>query len=46
MARDERMCTIERNDESELNQKLPTLASRCNDIQTDVIIVVLYLLRA
>ena len=34
------MCTIERNGESELEQKLLTPASRDNGIKTDVVVFV------
>ena len=34
------MGTIERNEKSKLKQKLPTLASRDNDIKTNVAVVV------
>ena len=34
--------TIERNDKSELEQKLPTPASRDNAIKTDVVVVADY----
>ena len=33
------MRTIEKNGDSELKQKLPTPASRDNDIKTDVVVV-------
>ena len=33
------MCTIEKNGESELKQKLPTPACRDNGIKTDVVVV-------
>ena len=33
------MCTIERNGESELEQKLLTPTNRNNDIKTDVIVL-------
>ena len=39
MASKERMCTIERNGDSELKQTLPTLASRDKDIKTDFDVV-------
>ena len=35
------MCTIERNGESELEQKLPTPASWDNGIKTDVVVVII-----
>ena len=34
------MCTIQRNGESKLKQKLPTPTSRDNGIKTDVVVVV------
>ena len=37
------MCTIERNGESKLEQKLPTPASWDNGIKTDVAVVFFYL---
>ena len=37
------MCTIERNGESKLEQKVPTPASWDNGIKTDVAVVVFYL---
>ena len=37
MAWEERMSTIERNGESKLKQKLPTLTSQDNGIKTDVV---------
>ena len=43
MASEERMRTIERNGEGELEQKLLTPACRDNGIQTDVVVVVSYL---
>ena len=33
---EKKMCTIKKNDESELKQKLPTLVSWDNGIETDV----------
>ena len=43
MARKESMRTIERNGESELEQKLLTPANWDNGIKTDVVVVVVYL---
>ena len=40
MTGEERLRTIERNGESKLGQKLPSLASRDNSIKTDVVVVV------
>ena len=40
MTGEERLGTIERNGESKLAQKLPSLASRDNSIKTDVVVVV------
>ena len=39
MTSEDRMCTIKRNGESELEQKLLTPASLDNDIKTDVVAV-------
>ena len=39
MASGERISTIERNGESELEQKLLTPGSRDNDIKTDAVVV-------
>ena len=40
MAGEERMCTIKRNGESKLEQKLLTPASQDNNIKADVVVVI------
>ena len=40
MAREERIRTIQRNGESELEQKLPIPGTLDNSIKTDVVVVV------